>query len=251
MKISIIKENKGVLIVSVFLLLLWQFFSMNYSELIFPSPIITFKTLVKIIRSDVFFSESMITFKRLIIGMIESILMGTVLGIAMGVSKKAKILLESLIYFMQSVPPILYMALAMIWFGLDGKATIFIIFMASMPIMAVSIKEGFESIDKNLIDMGNAFKFSKFEMLRYIILPSLKTHFKSGLVILVGLGWKLVVMGEVLSAGNGIGTQITDARMNLETNKVFAWGFIVIFLCFLSQKMVAAALDIRLNRRKL
>jgi NitT/TauT family transport system permease protein len=142
------------------------------------------------------------------------------------------------------------MALAMIWFGLDGQATVFIICIAGTPVMAVNIKEGFENIDVKLMEMGKVFKFSPMEMIVEIIMPSLKAYFKSGLIIVVGLGWKLVVMGEVLSSGTGLGAQITDARMNLETNKVFAWGIIIIMLCFLSQKIIALILDFKPLRRK-
>jgi NitT/TauT family transport system permease protein len=45
-------------------------------------------------------------------------------------------------------------------------------------------------------------------------------------------------MGEVLSSGTGLGSQITEGRLTLETNKVFAWSIIVIVLCYLSQKII-------------
>lgn len=77
------------------------------------------------------------------------------------------------------------------------------------------------------MEMGELFNFSKWEMLTEIILPSLKAYFKSGLIVVMGLGWKLAVMGEVLGSGSGLGSQIADARINLETNKVFAWGVVV------------------------
>jgi NitT/TauT family transport system permease protein len=62
--------------------------------------------------------------------------------------------------------------------------------------------------------------------------------FKSGFIVLMGLGWKVAVMGEVLCSGSGLGSQISDARVNLETDKVFAWGITVIVLCYLSQKVL-------------
>lgn len=64
---------------------------------------------------------------------------------------------------------------------------------------------------------GKAFQFSKSKMIMEIIIPSLKAYFKTGLITVFSFGWKLVVMGEVLSASTGLGARITDARMNLET----------------------------------
>lgn len=209
-----------------------------YSPMILPGPELTLKSLDKVIKSDEFFMEVFVTIKRFFIGMLSSFLVGSIVGILMGINEKLKNLLEPLVYLVQSIPPILFMTLAMIWFGLDGQATIFIVFIASVSVLAINVKEGFDNIDPKLIEMANIFNFSKSEMISNVILPSLKTYFKSGLIVMTGLGWKLVMMGEVLSSGTGLGAQITDARFNLETDKVFAWGIIIIILCFLSQKLV-------------
>lgn len=241
--------NAGILTV-LCMFLLWQGLSMVYSPLILPGPALTLKSLTSITQSERFFAEVFVTLKRLFMGLSGAVAAGSILGILMGSSKRVRDLCEPLVYFIQATPPILYMTMAMIWFGLDGQATIFIIFIASVPIMAVNIKEGFENIDPKLIEMGNIFKFSRMKMIAEIIIPSLKTYFKSGLIILMGLGWKLAVMGEVLSASTGLGSQITDARMNLETNMVFAWGIIVISLSYLSQKIIAMLLDYKTLRRK-
>lgn len=232
------------------LLLVWQAFSMVYPPLVLPGPVLTFETLVKIVQSGKLWPEVAITLQRLVLALLVSIITGTVLGILMGSNKKLKEFLEPIVYIVQAIPPILYMAIAMIWFGLNGKATIFIVFIGSAPVMAVTIKEGFENMDSKLVEMGKAFKFTQTEMITKIVLPSLGAYFKAGLITVSSFGWKLVVMGEVLSASTGLGAQITDARMNLETDMVFAWGIIVILLCFLFQKMTSKLFQYKPKRRK-
>lgn len=240
----------GIIIISLLFLMLWQGLSHIYTPLILPSPTLTFKSLVKILHSECFFLELFSTLQRLLIGLLTSISVGSIFGILMGCSKKIKQLFEPLVYLVQATPPILYMTLAMLWFGLNGRATIFIVFIGSAPVMAVNIKEGFENIDVKLIEMGKAFKFSRSKMIAEIIIPSLNAYFKTGLITVFSFGWKLVVMGEVLSSSTGLGAQITDARMNLETNMVFAWGIIIILLCFLFQKITSKLFDFKLKRRK-
>ena len=240
----------GVFMITCILLLLWQGLSLLYSPLVLPSPILTAETLVEIIRSERFFAEIYITLERLVLGLLLSVVIGSALGVLMGAFKKVRTLFEPLVYLVQATPPILYMTLAMLWFGLNGRATIFIVFMGSAPVMAVNITEGFENIDEKLIEMGKAFNFPKSKMITQIIIPSLKAYFKTGLITVFSFGWKLVVMGEVLSASTGLGAQITDSRMNLETNKVFAWGIIIILLCFTFQKVTARLFAIKLKRRK-
>ncbi|WP_347490501.1 ABC transporter permease [Desulfoscipio sp. XC116] len=223
---------------------------MIYPPVVLPGPTLTFQSLYRIIQSGSFWSETVVTLQRLVIALLTSIIAGSLLGIIMGANQKLKNLFEPIVYLIQAVPPILYMTLAMIWFGLNGRATIFIVFIGSAPVMAVTIKEGFENIDPRLIEMGKAFKFSPTETIREIILPSLSAYFKAGLITVFSFGWKLVVMGEVLSASTGLGAQITDARMNLETHMVFAWGIVVIVLCFLFQKITAKIFEFKPKRRK-
>ncbi|WP_129600347.1 ABC transporter permease [Anaerophilus nitritogenes] len=150
---------------------------------------------------------------------------------------------EPVFHIIQATPPISWLALGIIWFGLDGKATVFIVFIVSIPIMIINIVEGFENIDPKLIEMARIFHFSKRDVLFDIIFPSLKSYFKSGITIAVGLGWKLVIMGEVLSSSTGIGAQITNARLNIETGKVLAWTIIVILLGVLSQNLIDFVFD--------
>lgn len=244
------KLNLGLLWSLGFLLLVWQTLSMIYPPLILPGPILTLKSLLVIIQNGKLWSEVIVTLQRLAIALLLSILVGTIFGILMGNDKRLKNLFEPIVYIIQAIPPILYMTVAMIWFGLNGKTTIFIVFIGSSPVMAVTIKEGFENIDPKLIEMGKAFKFTHKEMISEIVLPSLGAYFKAGLITVFSFGWKMVVMGEVLSASTGLGAQITDARVNLETNMVFAWGIVVVLLCFLFQKITSRLFELKPKRRK-
>lgn len=234
-----------VIVVLTLLIIIWHIASLNYSPIVLPSPLLTFKTLIEIIKSEDFFLQISTTLKRLLIGLLLSITVGSILGILMGVNNKLKKIIELIVYIVQSIPPILFMTLAMIWFGLDGNATIFIVFIASVSILVINIKEGLENIDPKLIEMAKIFNFSNVQMIKDVIVPSLKTYFSSGLIVMVGLGWKLVIMGEVLSSGVGLGAQITDARVNIETNKVFAWGIVIVVFCFLLQKLVDMLFNLR------
>ena len=229
----------------------WQILSLFYSPVILPSPWLTLQTLISSAGSSSFYRALGISALRLLAGLGFSVVLGLTVGILMGVSRTMKVLLNPVVYLLQSTPPILFLTLAMIWFGLSGKATIFIVAVVSFPVLAVSLYEGFNNIDRKLIEMAGIFRFSKGKILTEIILPSLTTYVKSGMIIMLGLSWKLLIMSEVLSAGSGIGAQLTDARMNLETEKVFAWGLIVIILCILSQKSISSGLtDKRMKKEE-
>ncbi len=243
------KHTVNLILLLIGIYLIWQIISFFYPSIIFPSPEETFKSFLVLIEKGFVITNIIVTLKKLILAQILAVTIGCLFGIIMGIYKNVANFVEPVIYILQSIPPILYMTLAMIWFGLNGKATIFIVVIGCVPIMTVTIEEGFNNIDKKLIEMGHAFKFSKTQNLMQIVFPSLIPYLKSSLITILGLSWKLVIMGEVLSAGSGIGAQITDARNNLRTDFVFAWGSIVILLSFIFQKIVAKLLDFKPCRK--
>lgn len=235
MKISIFRNNRIYSILILFFL--WHIGSLFYSEIILPSPLKTFKKLFFIASQGSFFSHIGFTVIRMIKGFFWSVYIGSLIGILSGLNKKVKVFFNPFLNVSQSVPPISWLALAMIWFGLEGNATVFIIFIGCFPMIAINIGEGIESIDYKLIEMGKSFNFSRWKILWEIIIPSMKVYFKSVLSSILGVAWKITIMGEVLSSCNGIGAQIAEGRLNIETDTVLAWSLIIIFLCHLSQKI--------------
>ena len=183
----------------------WHTASLFQTPVVLPGPLLTLKSLVEFLGSGFFYRELGTSLNRLLWGIGLSSLLGLIFGLLMGCSRITESLLKPIVYGLQNIPPIIYMTLAMIWFGLNSKATIFIVTIVSFPVFAVSIHEGFGDIDPKLIEMAKAFQFSKRKILRTIIIPSLSGYIKSGFIIMLGFAWKLLIMGEVLSAGTGIG----------------------------------------------
>lgn len=85
--------------------------------------------------------------------------------------------LKPVLGIIQVVPPISWLILAMIWFGYNGKASVFIVVMAVAPSMFICISDGIGGADRKLLKMGDVFGFPFFKKLRYIYLPSAAPYF--------------------------------------------------------------------------
>ncbi len=218
MKISTTVQNKYRLISIICILVLWQSMSYIYSPIIVPSISEVLRAL-----ADIFTTKEI----------------GSIIGILVGGNKKIELLLTPIIGFMQSVPPISWLVLAIIWFGLDGKASIFIAVISTLPLVVVNLVESIKNIDHQLVEMGEIYCFSKSKMLKKIIIPSIIPYFQGTLQVVIGLGWKIIVMGEVLSSNNGIGGELTNSRVNIETGYVFAWTIIIVVLYYMTNKVVS------------
>nr|WP_312985889.1 hypothetical protein [Clostridioides sp.] len=147
MKISTTVQNKYRLISIICILVLWQSMSYIYSPIIVPSISEVLRALADIFTTKEILVNIFITSKRLIIALAISISLGSIIGILVGGNKKIELLLTPIIGFMQSVPPISWLVLAIIWFGLDGKASIFIAVISTLPLVVVNLVESIKNID--------------------------------------------------------------------------------------------------------
>lgn len=94
------------------------------------------------------------------------------------------------------------------WFGFNGRPCVFIVAAATIPTVVINLCHGVRSVDRDLLEMARLYRFSRWKALWHITLPSIRPYFRSALEIVIGGGWKLAVMGEVLTTSSGIGGAI-------------------------------------------
>ncbi len=222
----------------VLLLGAWQFATFFFPPLVVPPIHKVASRLMQIITKENFFPLVWTTVLRLIAGLGIGIAIGTILGLLCGLFKSLEDILSPVISILQTVPPVCWVVLALVWFGFNGKPCVFIVATATIPTMVINLCGGVRNIDPQLVEMAHMYHFSRGKVLRHVILPSVQPYFRSALEIVIGSGWKLVVMGEVLTTSTGIGGAITAARLNIEPDTIIAWAILLVIFCCLTQKLL-------------
>ncbi len=149
-----------------------------------------------------------------------------------------------------SVPPVVLVTISMILFGMGSGQTIFVTAVLILPIMYVNTIEGIRSVDRSLIEMGHLYRAESRLMLRDIFIPGIGSHVVSGLTLSAGLGVRIVVLAEVLGAYSGIGHRFSLARVNLETEELYAWILACLLIIAVLEFLVFLPLRRRMNRWK-
>lgn len=226
----------------------WFVLTLFYSPLVVPTISGVAGKTVDILTRAKSRSAIWLTFWRLLAGLGIGVVVGTLLGAAMGKFRRFREICRPILGLVQAAPPVSWLVMALIWFGFDGRPSIFIVALSALPIMTVNLVEGMDAVDPKLIEMGSIYRFSHFKRLWYIVLPSVLPHFRSGLRIAIGLGAKGIVMGEVLTTDTGIGGAITRARGDVEPESVVAWTLVMIAMYYLLDAATALALRSRGGR---
>lgn len=156
-----------------------------------------------------------------------AIVVGIVIGFAMGWSKCLEHFLDPLINFLYASPRIALTPLLIIWFGIDIQSKIAVIFLMSVFPILINTTVGVHAVDRDLIDLARSLNATSWQLIRTIILPSSVPFIVTGMRIALGVGLIGVVVGEFVASTSGIGYTISQAASSYEVDLVFV-GLIII-----------------------
>lgn len=218
-------------IVSVGLLLLaWEASSQFFPTAILPSFSETIKTLAWLLRRESFYYHVMLTAKRGAIGFALAMALGSLVGYLMGRFRVANWLFNPLIVIATTVPPIFWVAVMIVWFGLGDLPPILVIVMTATPLVAVNVAQGVKSIPEDLKEMAAVFKVGRWTRFIEMYLPALSGYLFAAALVAVRFSWRTVVMAEFVGSTAGLGNRLAWARQNLETDLAFAYMLVILAL---------------------
>ena len=147
-------------------------------------------------------------------------------GILMGVNRWARGVLDPPIEFYRPLPPLAYLPLVIIWFGIGEFPKIFLIYLAIFAPMAIAARAGVRSVSIEQIHAAYAMGGSRAQIVRHVILKAAPEIF-TGMRIGIGVGWTTLVAAEMVAADRGLGFMVLNAAQFLASDTVIM-GIIVI-----------------------
>ena len=223
---SILYGLLGVAIV----LVLWQILSMIMNEIIIASPLATLNTFLSLLSEKTTWRHVLITFQRLMAGLLIGSITGSLLGLAAGLNSKVRLMLEPLRWVAMTVPAVVIAILAMLWFGMGSTQVIFVTAIINVPFTYVNVMEGILAIDDKIIEMGRSFKLPGRMFFSEIYLPGIGSSLIAALTLTVGMGVRVAVLSELMGAHDGIGHAFSRAWTHLDTPEIFAWVLMSLLL---------------------
>ena len=149
------------------------------------------------------------------------------IGIAMGVSRIARGIFDPPIEFYRPLPPLAYLPLIVIWFGIDELSKVLLIFLACFAPMAMSARAGVRSVSQEQIHAAYSMGASKRQVVWHVVIPGAMPEILTSMRIAIGFGWTTLVAAEMVAATAGLGQMVLNASNFLRTDIVIM-GIIVI-----------------------
>jgi nitrate/nitrite transport system permease protein len=143
-------------------------------------------------------------------------------GLLMGASSFCKKVFYPLVQILKPVSPLAWFPIGLVAFESASKATIFIIFITSLWPTLINTAFGVASLPDDHKNVAKAFGFSKWKYLTRVLIPYSLPHMITGLRLSIGVAWLVIVAGEMLSGGIGIGFFVWDSWNALSLEKVIS-----------------------------
>ena len=177
---------------------------------------------------------------RIGLALVAAVLLAIPTGIAIGRNRIAQGILDPLIEFYRPIPPLAYLPLIVIWFGIGEFSKVLLIYLAIFAPITIATAGGVRNVDPVKLRAAQSLGARRRQLLRYVIIPSALPDILTGLRIGLGVGWSTLVASELVAATRGLGFMVQSAGQFLATDVVMA-GILIIAL-------VAFVLEIGLRR---
>lgn len=239
MKLSLTKRHYLGFASVITMLVIWELLALYFnSDFILPSPGKTLVAVLKLFTDTEFLAVIGTTVLRGLAGFIISAFFGLLLGIAAGISQDFDAFLRPFLVTVRSVPVVAIILLALIWFT-PGSVPVFIAILTMFPFICTNVADGIRSVDPDIIEMANFYRVSNERVVMEVYVPAIMPFIISGSSSAMGIGWRAIIIGEVLSQPRyGIGTMMHEQQTFLNVDAVIAWTIVAVLISYGFEKLI-------------
>jgi len=232
-------EEKGIpSLFIVFILCLWEWsiHAKWIKETLLPAPS---KVVLALVNHFEFLQVHVwVTAKETLLGFLIAILFGILLAVLMDQFTLIKRAFYPLLVISQTVPLIILAPLFAIWFGFGLAPKIVIVVMVCFFPIVISLFEGLESADQDMINLMRSMNATRFQIFRYVKFPSGMVGFFSGLRIAATYSVMGAVIGEWTGSSKGLGSYMIRSRNAFALDRAFAAVILIVIMSWIMFKAV-------------
>lgn len=194
-----------------------------------PPPTDVFLAAFELAQQGYLQEDILQSLKRFGLGVGMAGAVGFPLGIALGGSRRFAKPVEPIVNFFRPIPPLAWIPLSILWFGVGDTQNMFIIFLAAVFPIILNTMEGMRDVSRQLVRAAQALGARRLVVMYAVLLPATLPQMFVGLRVGAGIGWMALVAAELVAATSGLGYLIQQGRVLFRPDYVIA-GMVVIGL---------------------
>lgn len=165
--------------------------------------------------------------RRVLLGFGIGSVAGVFLGLFMGFNRKVQAIFDPIVEFFRPLPPLAYLTLLIVWFGIGETPKIMVLFFTALPIMTVSAMSAVRGVSQTRIRAAQSLGAHGWKLFRYVIFPACLPEIFTGLRVAIGAVYATIIAAEMVAATSGLGWMVFNAGQFLRSDLVFAGIFML------------------------
>jgi ABC-type nitrate/sulfonate/bicarbonate transport system permease component len=218
----------------------WQVASLFFPPYLFPPvPDIVTRTLA-IVFSWPLLSEVLVTALRIFAGLFGAFVLGCVMALAIGRSPRIESYVTPVLVFLQGIPALSWVVIAIIWFhGIEFRI-FFIMVLTTLPAFTFQILDAFRSMSKDLFEMTMSFRPRRWTLFRVLIVPTIVPGILTAWKVNLGNAARVVVVAELVGATGGVGYELLRQQQLFDMAGAIAWTLQLVLFVLVVQQTITA-----------
>ena len=233
------------------LLCIWQAIAQAkiWPPYLFPTPVGVWESLRTGFTDHSFWIGIGVSMKRMVLGYGLSALLGIALGMLLATNKFSEDTLGRLVVSLQSLPSLCWLPLAILWFGLNEKAILFVVVIGSLLSVTISTETGLRSVPRIYSMAGRNLGARGFGLFFHVLLPASLPHLVSGLKQGWAFAWRSLISAEMIFVTLGLGQLLMMGRDLNDINQVVAVMVLIVVIGLLTDAFFFRLIEASIQRK--
>lgn len=194
-----------------------------------PSPAKVVQTASQLLWSGALLGHITASIVRVLEGFALAAVLALAAGVAAGLLPRFEVFTDFVLQILKPIPPIAWIPLAILWFGIEEASKIYIISIGAFFPIFLNTLNGIKNIDARYLELAQAYEVPRWKVIRQVILPGALPFILTGLRLGLSGAWICVVAAEMIAATRGVGYMLMDAR-SLSRPDIVILGMLLIGL---------------------
>lgn len=204
-----------------------------------PGP--AFTSLFELVVGNELTSHTLVSLKRVAVGLSLALLLGIPIGLAIGSSRLLEKSTSSAFQFLRMISPLSWMPIAVMVFGIGDAPIYFLLTFAAVWPIILNTAAGVKQLNPKWLLLAKSLSATRTEVLFRIVIPGILGNILTGVRLAIGIIWIILVPCEMLGVSSGLGYFILDTRDRLAYSELMAVivliGALGFLLDILAQKL--------------
>lgn len=218
-----------------------------------PSPATVWSTFWQLVRNGTIPTAAGKTVLRLVVSFGVALILGTLLGSGLSVSSFVRRSVGALVVALQAIPPIAWLPLAALWFGVNERAVVFVAIIGAFPAVTLATSNSLRQVSPLLFRAGQTLGARGFRLYRGVVFPAALPGYLAGMQLAWGYCWRSLLAGELITnTANafGLGQELVRSQLRDQTAEVLAILAVIIVIGMVVDLLIFGLVDRRLRLRR-